>query len=286
MPLKLSDHQIGIISGILSALAFALMATSVQKVSTDIPIQEISFTRGLISFLFLIPMNLKHIPLIFDTKAKYVWFRSMAGASAVICYFWNTSQGSAAEAKALGNISPLFVAIFSYLFYNERLSKKEFIGLSILITGAILLVVHIQGTQGNMVYLIGLLGSFFAGIAYLSLKQASANFSKTLIVLVFSFCVMIVSFLTPSKSWIMPHGIDLFWLLSVGIFGLLGQVLLTLSHLKLKNAVASSLTLLTLIFLILHEVIFLEVKLPEQSILSYLGIIFGMLMMVWSKQKN
>jgi drug/metabolite transporter (DMT)-like permease len=244
---------LGVTVGLISSLAFTIMAIFVQLTGPEIPIQEISFLRGLFAFIVLLPFIFKKIPSLFNKNAKYVWSRSIAGGIAVICYFWNTSTGGAAEAKALANTSPLFVAVFSYALYKERLNRTELIGLTVLLIGAFALMYKVVIEQSFITVLVGSIGALFTGIAYLSLKQASGKYSTRLIVFAFSCATMLTSYLAKTTDWSVPVGKNLVFLILVGALGLAGQLLLTLSHMYLKNAVASSLAILNMVFLVFYD---------------------------------
>jgi drug/metabolite transporter (DMT)-like permease len=261
------------------------MAIFVQQISSSVPASQISCFRGMFTVVGLFYFARPHIMSLLELKeSRAVWFRSIAGAVAVLCYFWNTTQGSAAEAKALANINPLYVAIFSWLIFKEKLNPRELLGLIILILGALILVWNISQTKSEMIWIVGNLGAVFTGIAYLSLKRASGKFPAHAIVFCFGLCVMIVSALGPG-DWSIPQGQDWRWLCLVGITGLSGQIFLTQSHLYLKNAIASSLTLLTSILLIFYDTILTQNLNTGYDLLGNIFILIGMGAMAFLKKK-
>jgi drug/metabolite transporter (DMT)-like permease len=245
----------GIFFAVISALLFALMSMSTQQLPRNISSSQISTIRGIITLIFLFPWIYSELPqLIHLKKTRSLWLRSLFGGVAVICYFYNLEHTSAANAKALSNTNPFYVVIFSWWLFKERLNRFEFTGLAILLSGAWLLAIGLKQNDRMIQWFVGNIGSFFTAMAYLSLKRASLKFSAHLIVFCFGISVTIVSALTPGQ-WSLPHGIDWFWLLLVGITGLLGQIYLTYSYINLKNSIAASLTLLQSVLLIFYDLI-------------------------------
>lgn len=260
------------------------MAVFVQQVGTNLPASQISFIRGLFTFCLLTPACYKKVGALARLKeSKAIWFRSIAGAVAVLCYFYNTTHGSAAEAKALANINPFYVAILSWYFFGERLSRKEALGLGILLYGAGLLAWRMSSLGQNSQWLIGNFGALFTSVAYLSLKKASAKHPATLIVYCFGFCIMLISAFGPG-DWIIPQSHDIIWLSLIGITGLMGQLFLTHSHIHLKNTVASSLTLLTSIILIAYDGI-ITLRLNNTSLIGNSLILLGMAVLIVNRSR-
>lgn len=279
------SESYGYTAAILSAACFASMAMFVQQISPNVPASQISCFRGLFTVVGLFYFVRPHVlPLLDFKNSRSVWFRSIAGAIAVLCYFWNTTHGSAAEAKALANINPFYVAIFSWLFFKEKLNSRELAGLGVLITGALFLVWNISQTKSEVIWIVGNLGAVFTGIAYLSLKRASGKFPAHAIVFCFGLCVMIVSALGPG-AWSVPNSKDWLYLVLVGLTGLSGQIFLTQSHLHLKNAIASSLTLLTSILLIFYDIILTQKMSTGYDLLGNILILVGMGAMTFWKKK-
>jgi drug/metabolite transporter (DMT)-like permease len=286
--MNLRQHTKAVWIGVFSSFVFALNAILVQQSQSEVSISESTFFRGLLTFLILLPWSHTGLHQLFKKGSFYLWIRALSGGVAVILYLLNTAWGSAAEAKALANISPLYVALLAYLFYRETLTKLQFLGLFVLASGGILLITQMH--KQNAPWLIGFIGAFFTGVAYLSLKQAALRFNKTLVVAIFGggmmLAGMIYGALSSSEHWVWPHGVQWLWLLGIGFTGLIGQITLTYSHLHLKNSVASALTLLTVIFLVIYEKIWTH-NWPHLMVgLSYAGILSGVVLMAYKRKEK
>mgnify|MGYP003390377276 CR=1 FL=1 len=276
----------GLLYGVVSAILFSVMAVASQQLPSSISSSQISTFRGLFTALALLPFVLPHLKKLFDIKAtRSIWIRSISGGIAVICYFYNLEFTSAANAKALSNTNPLYVAIFAWFMYREKLSRIELAGLVVLVYGACLLAWNLNLNGSNTQWLVGCVGSFFTAVAYLSLKRASGKFTTPFIVFTFGVAVAIVSAITPGK-WAMPNSTEFFWLSVVGAAGLGGQIFLTFSYMNLKNSLAAALTLLQSLMLIAYDLTWSGRLTSGVGLWGNCLILFGMALMVVFRKKT
>lgn len=279
------NEGLGLLYGVVSAVLFSIMAIASQQLPSTISSSQISTFRGLFTAIALFPYALPHLKKLLDFKlARSVWIRSISGGIAVICYFFNLEFSSAADAKAMANTNPFYVAIFAWFLYRERLTKFEFVGLVILLYGAWLLAWNMNQDDSGLQWIVGNIGSFFTAIAFLSLKRASGKFPTFVIVFTFGVAVAIVSAITPGK-WAMPNGMEWMWLTLVGATGLGGQIFLTYSYMNLKNTVASALTLLQSLLLIGYDLAWTGRLNSGIGLWGNVLIMIGMsLMILWKKK--
>lgn len=281
------NENCGILYGVASAMLFSIMAVASQQLPASISSSQISTFRGLFTALVLLPVVYFDLKKVFDLKVtRSIWIRSISGGIAVICYFFNLEHTSAANAKALSNTNPLYVAAFAFLFYKEKLLRIEVMGLIVLIYGTFLLAWDLNQDGGKIQWFVGSIGSLFTAAAYLSLKRASQKFSPKLIVFCFGVAVAFVSALVPGQ-WSIPNREQLFWLFIVGGAGLGGQIYLTFSYMHLKNSVASALTLLQSLLLIGYDIAWSGRLVPGVGLWANSLILVGMmLMVVWRKKQT
>lgn len=279
------NEATGLLYGVASAVLFSIMAIASQQLPSTISSSQISTFRGLFTTIALFPYALPHLKKLLDFKlARSVWIRSISGGIAVICYFFNLEFSSAADAKAMANTNPFYVAIFAWFLYRERLTKFEFVGLVILLYGAWLLAWNMNQDDSVLQWIVGNIGSFFTAIAFLSLKRASGKFPTFVIVFTFGVAVAIVSAITPGK-WAMPNATEWMWLSLVGATGLGGQIFLTYSYMNLKNTVASALTLLQSLLLIGYDLAWTHRLDSGLGLWGNVLIMTGMAIMIFWKKK-
>ena len=129
---------LGLLSGLLFAgSAIAYRATSLSVLSDD-PLLRAGVTLGFVvtaqaslMFIWLILRDPNEIIRVLQTWRTGVWvgITSMAGS-----YLWFVAftLQNAAYVKALGQVELIFSILASFIFFKERISKNEFIGMALI----------------------------------------------------------------------------------------------------------------------------------------------------------
>ena len=137
---------LGLLSGLLFAgSAIAYRATSLSVLSDD-PLLRAGVTLGFvvtaqasIMFTWLIIRDPREILSVFQTWRTGVWvgITSMGGS-----YMWFVAftVQNAAYVKALGQVELIFSIMASFIFFQERISKTEFIGMALISTSVLGLI--------------------------------------------------------------------------------------------------------------------------------------------------
>ena len=129
---------LGLLSGLLFAgSAIAYRATSLSVLSDD-PLLRAGVTLGFvvtaqasIMFIWLMLRDPNEIIRVLQTWRTGVWvgITSMGGS-----YMWFVAftLQNAAYVKALGQVELIFSILASFIFFKERISKNEFIGMALI----------------------------------------------------------------------------------------------------------------------------------------------------------
>jgi drug/metabolite transporter (DMT)-like permease len=190
-----------------------------------------------------------------------------------VLYLWVLMYSFAhmpfADATAISYTQAAYIAVFSALILNERVTTLRWIATAIGIVGA-LLIVKPAFPDRNIVYLIALLGTSFNGLAFVLNKylqrpggdsELTTMFYVNAIAVVCNLPVLATTTLPEPDIW--P------WLSGVLIFGPVGMYL---GLVAIRNASASGLgpyTLLRLVIAIIGGVILFR-EIPD--LLSWLGV--------------
>ncbi len=121
--------------------ALSLSAMFVRWAEAPGPIT--GFYRLLISTIFLTPIFIRQQERLEPIDKKYLFFPLLAGVFTAFDFaFWNSSLKftTAANATLLGNIAPLWVALFALFIFREKLRGVFWLGLIIALTGAALVM--------------------------------------------------------------------------------------------------------------------------------------------------
>jgi drug/metabolite transporter (DMT)-like permease len=128
------------------ALAIGISALSLSAMFVrwaDAPGPIVGFYRLLISTIFLTPLFIRQQKQHEAIDKKYLVFPLLAGIFTAFDFaLWNSSLKftTAANATLLGNTSPLWVALFAFFIFREKLRGVFWLGLAIALTGAALVM--------------------------------------------------------------------------------------------------------------------------------------------------
>ena len=190
-----------------------------------------------------------------------------------VLYLWvlmySFSHMPFADATAIAYTQAAYIAVFSALILNERITTLRWIATAIGTVGA-LLIVKPAFVDRNIVYLVALLGTSFNGLAFVLNKhlqrpggdsELTTMFYVNAIAVVCNLPVLATTALPEPEVW--P------WLSGVLVFGPVGMYV---GMVAVRYANASSLGPYTFLRLIIAVIggIFLFRELPD--LLSWLGV--------------
>jgi drug/metabolite transporter (DMT)-like permease len=229
------------------------MAFLVHLTDGQLPAAQAAFWRGLIACLVLLPTAARHLPKAVAPGAASLWTRSIAGAASILCYFWNLQVGGVGTATTYSNLVHIFVALIGWRFRGLVITGKQMMGIGLAVAGATVLSAGSASVSPRVV-LVGVGGALAASVSYLALREAAQDFTASLVVWLLGAMSAIASLMVPGE-WA-PVGLQLGLVIAgIGIFGTLGQWLMTRSFLHLPPQVAGVLALTSLIWGVLFEIL-------------------------------
>lgn len=271
----MKDKTKGILCMIASALAFSLMQIAVKLTSEGVSIfLQVVFRNFLLS-IFSIVMLKKHGESLVPVKEHRValFFRGFLGLFGAVMYFYATKNLPTANAAILQKSSPFFVMIFAAIFLNEKLTRFHIMSLVVAFIGAYL-VTNPSGNYNLIPALSGIFSAIFAAGAYTIIGSLGKTENPYRIMLAFgavTCACLIVPLVLTYKS---PLPIDWLWLVLIGVFGGLGQYLLTIAYLYAPAGEVSIYNYTSVIFsAILGFIIFRDKIEP----IEYIGIVLILL---------
>jgi drug/metabolite transporter (DMT)-like permease len=228
---------LGVALKVTSTLFFTTMATLIKLVSDRYPIGEITFCR---SFFALIPVFIwvasrREFPRVFYTQrfGGHV-LRSTGGTIAMFCGFTALSLLPIADATAIGYASPLMTVIFAVFLLGERVRIYRWSAVIIGLCGVLVILTDyvVPGAaEANHRSTLGatfaIAGAIAGALAATQTRVLTRVENVATIVVYFSSFTAIVSLATMPFGWVMPDPLDALFLVMAGIFGGIGQVLLT-----------------------------------------------------------
>ena len=232
----------------MSVCAFSVM-DAIVKWSDSYPVGQVLFFRGfcgMIPIFFLIPRE-RYFDF-YKTSRPFLHFkRCLAGLIAIVAIFIALRKLPLATVVSISFAAPIFTTIFSIFLLKEKVGFYRWLAVFVGFIG-IIIISEPGYSSLNINYLYPIV--FCLGLSYvaIAIRQLSSTEPVWLIGLYFSFSIMIISFFTISKGWLMPNLNDLFLLSMVGILGGLANLWLTHSYKLSEVTLVTPLKYLALVF--------------------------------------
>ena len=213
----------------LAELCFVGMGSLVKLLSDSLPSQNVVFFRNLFGLLVLLPLIFKvGVKTLKTNSIHWHFLRSLAGVSAMYCFFYALSELPLADAMLLKISAPLFIPIIAFVWLSEHISLRVIMAIMVGFLGVIL-VLKPTGTI-HIASLVGLLGGALAALAKVTIRRMSDTEPTSRIVFYFGLISLIVSAIPLFWFWQNPSIKEWIVLLLLGTFGTVGQLLLTKSY--------------------------------------------------------
>jgi drug/metabolite transporter (DMT)-like permease len=208
-------------------LMFASMGVAIRIVAQEMPNAGIVFFRNLIGMSILLPLLLPSGWSGLRTSVPHLHLlRGMAGLAAMYCFFYAIAHMPLAEAMLLKLSAPMFIPVVALLWLGEQVPWRVRWAIVLGLVGVVLILRPDLGAMAP-IGLIALLGGVFAAIAKVTVRRLSRTEPTTRIVFYFALIGTLVSALPLFRFWQTPSPQAMSWLLAVGLFATLGQLLLT-----------------------------------------------------------
>jgi drug/metabolite transporter (DMT)-like permease len=278
----------GILLMLLASLSFAVMGGFAKVVSQVLPPVEVTFFRNIFGVV-LVGIAIYRVPLK-QTGGKpfLLLFRGSMGFAALLAYFYIMAYIPLGEAVTYNKTSPIFVAIFAYLFLNEKLHKSALLAIIIGFVG-IVLVAQPQGGTFDKYDILGIFSGIGAALAYTSIRELRRYYDTRAIVMSFmgvgTVAPLILMLVTPYvnvsddfdwmfAAFVMPEGVQWGYVTAVGIFATISQLLMTKAYELTKAGIVGTISYSNIVFAVVIGIMLGD---PIPDIWTVLGIILVIL---------
>ncbi len=278
----------GVLLMLIASFCAACMGGFAKALSANMDTLEVVFFRNVVGVVLVFlsfykkPLNQK------GGKPFLLIFRGLIGFLALLAWFYNVAHISLADAVTFSNTSPIFTALFAFLFLNERIGKLGWFAIFLGFLGLIF-IVKPNGLSMSYTDLLGIFSGVGAGLAYTSIRELKQYYDTRVIVLSFMlsgtifpvlFAFILSSFHLESLkfmfgSFTMPTLYQWFLIAGLGIFATLMQTFMTLAYGATKAGIVGAVSYTNIIFSIFIGVI-LGDSFPD------LASIFGIMLIITS----
>lgn len=235
-----------------SSLSFALMGAAVKASTADMPFLISLFFRSITG---IIPLGIVVLAMrgsLRSNRHALLFRRSLLGFLAMCLFFLGIEKLPLSTAVVLNQSSPVFTVIFSALILKEHKALHVLPPALVAFVGVGLLVGPDLSTSGLWATLT-LVSAVLSALAYVTVKQLSSTESSPLIVFYFSVWGTLFSVVTLAVALAFGWGgLDIpdvvrhlsnpwtvTMLVCVGLFGVLGQLLMTASYARARASMVS-----------------------------------------------
>ena len=232
----------GILLKCLSVLVFTIMASIVKATAQGglgVPPGQQVFFRS----LFAIPVILVWLAFRHELGVGLKTFRPMGhfyrgiiGTAAMGLGFWALALLPFPEVTAIGYAAPLLTVIFAAMFLGEDVRLFR---LSMVVLGLVGVVIVLSprlsfgaemGYKESLGAMVTLSGAACTALAQIFVRKLVQEERTSAIVFWFSVTSTLLGLLTVPFGWVMPDAETAALLVTIGLLGGLGQILLTSAY--------------------------------------------------------
>lgn len=256
----------------LSSVCVFLGMSSLLKASEGIPSGQLVFFRSFFAILPIIAYLIWKGELGVGLTTKHPvghLLRGLVGTGGMMTGFFALTQLPLAEAITISYATPLLIVVFSAVFYHEQVRLYRWSAVLIGLVGVIIIIwprltVFSGGISDMSGATLGaisaLVAAGFAATAMVLVRKLVETERSATIVLYFSVTSSVFGLATLPFGWVMPTTEQFALLIGAGIFGGIGQILLTESYRHADMSVVAPFEYASLIlsvaigYLIFHDV--------------------------------
>ncbi|WP_243739363.1 DMT family transporter [Flavicella sediminum] len=269
---------------VLSVVAFSLMNAVVKYVG-DFSAYQIVFFRSIGTLFFTMPLLLKNkIPILGNHK-KWLLLRGLAGVISLTCFFQSLNYLALGTAVSLRYTSPIFAAIFALVFLKEKIKPVQWLLFLIAFSGV--LIIKGFGVEVNSIGLVfAILSAIFLGLIFVLIRKIGDSEHPLVIINYFMVMAFLFGGLMSINHWKQPNMVEWLLLLSLGVFGYVGQLYLTKAFQSYETNVIAPLKYLEVVFMILIGAFWFGEIYNLWTLLGVLLIMFGLIYNVYLKRSK
>ncbi len=242
------------------ALAFATM-NALARGMHHLPWPMLGFCRALLGLgVALLLARARRAPLTIVDRRR-MWVRSLAGSTGMLCTFYALTHMPLADATALLNTTPLWIALLAWFTLRERVSRGVALALAVAFVG-VLFVERPGLRHDGFAGLVALCAGAASALAMVSLRRLSGETPEAVVVHFSAIATAVQG--GASLWWVASHGApptpsarDVAGILAMGVTATVGQLAITRAYALDKAArVGAAGWLQVLLSLVLDAAVF------------------------------
>ncbi len=226
---------LGVSLKLASVVLLSCLAACVKYLGDGVPTGQIIFVRGVISMVVLgfIAWRVEGLQVLRTARLKSHAVRSLAGTASMFCWFTALTLIPLADFTAISFTAPLFLTVLAMVLLGERIHAYRWTALVIGFVGVLITIGPHLTLGGNSVGVLVAFGAaVFSALAIATLRSMSGSGGEhpLSITFYFSLTTVLCSAVTALWGWPMPTGEQWLFIGIAAMFGVFGQLLMTMSY--------------------------------------------------------
>ena len=273
----------GIAFIILATLSFSVMNLIAKDLST-LPAMQVVFFRAFGTFVFVFPYMLYKRISVIGNNPMFLSLRATVGLISLATFFMAIQRMPLGSAISIRYLGPIFGAILAYFFLKERVNVMQWFSFAIAFLGVIVMK-GVDLRIDNYSFFLILTSALFVGMVFALIRYlGDKEHFLTIINYFMVFSIVASLFFIPHWEWPLPS--QYFSVLSIGVFGLIGQVFMTRAFQLEEASVLAPFKYMELVFALIFTYFIFGETYPSIAFLGMILIIAGMLLNVFFKNKG
>ena len=266
---------------IISAIGFAFL-NAIVKYLGDFNAYQIVFFRSIGTLFFTIPLLVKLKLSFLGNKRTLLAIRGIFGVTSMSLFFMSIKYLPIGSAVSLRYISPIFAAVFALFILKEKIKPIQWLFFLIAFSGVVILKGFDAQINTTGLLLI-LASSFFSGLVFIIIRKIGSDDHPIVVVNYFMVIALIVGGILCIPYWKTPVGWEWALLLSLGVFGYVGQLYMTKALQLAETNKAAPLKYIEVIFTMLIGLSWFNESYTLWSLLGILLIVIGLTLNTYAK---
>lgn len=286
----------GIAFKLASVIVFIVMASMIKATAAHVPAGQAVFFRSFFAipviFAWLAFRRELRVGLKTDNPFGHLW-RGLMGTLAMGLGFAGLGYLPLPEVTAIGYAAPILTVVFAAMFLGEDVRLFRISAVIMGLVG-VLIVVYPRLTvisHGGAGYheafgaMVVLGGAVFAALAQVFVRKLVNGEQTAAIVFYFSLTASALSLITLPFGWVWPAPWEAALLVSAGLLGGLGQILLTSSYREADASLVAPFDYASMLFALgIGYFVFSEV--PTRPMLGGAALIVAAgILIIWRERK-
>lgn len=281
---------------LIASFSFAIMGAFAKLASQTMSSLEVVFFRNVFGVAIVGYVILKKPMVGKGGKPFLLFFRGFMGFVALLAFFYNIAHIPLGDAMTWSKTSPVFTAIFAFLFLKEKLNISAWMAIVVGFVG-IVFITQPTGLGFSKYDLLGLFSGIGAALAYTSIRELKNYYDTRAIVLSFmgvgTIGPIVLFFLSSYihmpqldfmlGEFVMPSGIVWFYVIGMGLSATLSQLLMTKAYSLEKAGVIGAISYSNVLFSIIVGVMLGDALPSLSTTTGILLIVFAGIMVARTK---